>query len=637
MVTIQNLFRLRIAEQAQPDDQFLALFSSQVVELLPENSLWDRLIKIESAPGGGKTSLLRLFTPASLNRIYRARNNPERRELYRQLVALGAIRADTGVSTLGVLINCHHDYSQISDHDLNESQKRAWFMSLLDARATLLVLRAALQLAGLRYPRDVNRVSFVRMDNAMPGRSFDDELSGQLLFEESRQVERRIAGAINRLGRTDHPEEGHVCLEIARLLTSHEMRVDDSPIANQVLLMFDEIHTLAEQQRTLLEEDLTSHDVGIARWTAMRLTALTPTEAMSETSSDGREVITVRLEDWSNPRADKWLIDIARKRAIRAVPTITSFETLLADDIISNKEYEAATTAAVEERQTAVRLAASHAELFSDWVDNAEAGSADRTPLESAIKWSRLNILIARRLRRLQTEFDFVSIPVDRIDESASILEAARLFVAERHDVPYYYGTRMVAQLGSGNVNQFLQIAGELFDAIINAGILTDKASQELSAWQQDRIVRAMSRRLLNRIRHDIPSGHEVHALLSAAGELANAESHRPTAPYAPGVTGFAISMEDREELLSADEEVDSGTARVRRALHSAISHNLLTPHLDRRAKGGDWMVLYLNRLLCPVFGLPLGQGGYREQSLAELRVWLNTGRPSSLRQARLA
>ena len=509
-------------------------------------------------------------------------------------------------------------------------------MSLLDARVTLLVLRAALQLTRLRYPRDVDRISFVRIDNAMPGRSFDDEILGQALFEESRSVERRIAGAINRLGRSDHPKEGRVGLEITRLLTSHEIRVDDAPITNRVLLMFDEIHTLAAQQRRMLEQDLTSHDVGVARWTAMRLTALTPTEAMSETSIAGREFMTVRLEDWSNPRADKWLIDIARKRAIRAVPTITSFETLLADEIISDQEYEAAAKAAREERQSAIELASSYTELFGDWIANAEAGSPDSAPLESAAAWSRLKILIERRLRRRQAEFDFVSIPADRIDESAAVLEAARLFVAERHSVPYYYGAGMVAQLGSGNVHQFLQIAGELFEAIINAGILTDKESQELSAWQQDRIVRGMSRRLLDRVRHDLPSGHEVHALLSAAGELANAESHRPTAPYAPGVTGFAISMKDREKLLGADE-VDSGTTRVRRALHAAISHNLLTPHLDRRAKGGEWMVLYLNRLLCPVFNLPLGQGGYREQSLAELRVWLNTGRPSALRQARLA
>ena len=132
-------------------------------------------------------------------------------------------------------------------------------------------------------------------------------------------------------------------------------------------------------------------------------------------------------------------------------------------------------------------------------------------------------------------------------------------------------------------------------------------------------------------------SGNEVHSLLSAAGRLAHYESYRPTAPYAPGVTGFAISMKDREELLDFDQDINSDTARVRRAMHAAISHNLLTPHLDRRAKRGEWMVLYLNRLLCPAFDLPLGKGGYREQSLAELRTWLHTGRPSSLRQSKLS
>ena len=356
-------------------------------------------------------------------------------------------------------------------------------MTLLNARVTLLVLRAALQLAGLRYPKDVNRISFVRMQNAMAGRSFDDEMPGQCLFEETRDVERRIAGAINRLGRSERPEEGHITLEIARLLTSHEIRVDGIPITNRVLLMFDEIHTLTGHQQKMLERDLMNHDVGVSRWTAMRLTALTPAEAMSETSSEGREFVTVRLEDWNNPRADKWLIDIARRRAIRA--TITSFDTLLADDIMSDQEYEAAAKAACEEQRSAVELASSHTELFSDWIGRAEKDKSDRSPLETAIVWSRLKILIERRLRRRQAEFDFVSIPADRIDDSTAVLEAARLFVAERHSVPYYYGVSRVAQLGSGNVNQFLQITGELFEAIINAGILTDKQSQALSAWQQ--------------------------------------------------------------------------------------------------------------------------------------------------------
>jgi hypothetical protein len=37
-------------------------------------------------------------------------------------------------------------------------------------------------------------------------------------------------------------------------------------------------------------------------------------------------------------------------------------------------------------------------------------------------------------------------------------------------------------------------------------------------------------------------------------------------------------------------------------------------------------MVLYLNRLLCPHFGLPLGYGGFKEKKLKDLATWLDPG-----------
>ena len=146
---------------------------------------------------------------------------------------------------------------------------------------------------------------------------------------------------------------------------------------------------------------------------AMRLTALTPAEAMSETATDGREYKTVRLEDWNTSRAERWLTDIADRRAIRAVPTINAFETLLSEGLETDKEIEEAIHAASKERRCAIDLVNSHARLFQDWVAKAVAESEGAAPLDAAIVWARLNILATRRLRRLQTEFDFVSIPAN--------------------------------------------------------------------------------------------------------------------------------------------------------------------------------------------------------------------------------
>jgi hypothetical protein len=60
--------------------------------------------------------------------------------------------------------------------------------------------------------------------------------------------------------------------------------------------------------------------------------------------------------------------------------------------------------------------------------------------------------------------------------------------------------------------------------------------------------------------------------------------------------------------------------------LTAAIANNLLEPLLDYKVKGSTWMVLNLNRLLCVSFDLPLHYGGFKEQHLRELFVWMTAG-----------
>ncbi|MBN3951970.1 MAG: hypothetical protein HWQ38_38100 [Nostoc sp. NMS7] len=75
----RNPFRMRASEQSESDDNFVRLFSSRVLDILGDSTegLFDRLRIFISAPGGGKTSLLRLFTPNALLtiRTIRERSN----------------------------------------------------------------------------------------------------------------------------------------------------------------------------------------------------------------------------------------------------------------------------------------------------------------------------------------------------------------------------------------------------------------------------------------------------------------------------------------------------------------------------------------------------------------------------------
>jgi hypothetical protein len=82
--------------------------------------------------------------------------------------------------------------------------------------------------------------------------------------------------------------------------------------------------------------------------------------------------------------------------------------------------------------------------------------------------------------------------------------------------------------------------------------------------------------------------------------------------------------MADRKQLLEpAVREKIPGADALFRALASAIAHNILSAELNRQVKGVRSMVLYLNRLLCPRFGLPLGRGGFREKKLREMASWM--------------
>src|SRR5262249_19357411 len=87
--------------------------------------------------------------------------------------------------------------------------------------------------------------------------------------------------------------------------------------------------------------------------------------------------------------------------------------------------------------------------------------------------------------------------------------------------------------------------------------------------------------------------------------------------------SGTAISMEDRERLRSPERRtrLPGGDAFLP-VLAGAIANNLLYADIDRSVKGGRWMILYLNRLLLPRFGLPLSHGNFRERPLEVVMRW---------------
>ena len=636
MPASRNPFYIRTAEQAESDDQFLSLFSMAILDLLPEDGSWNRFLPIEAAPGSGKSTLLRLFTPTVLTSIANSRNRPEYRDLVKKLTEIDAIDP-TGVNVLGVLVNCKEDYSRLADIPMAAQEHNALFRILLHSRLALLILRAALQLVGLDYPSDVGSVQFEPRSDVYLRRPDPRHIGGGELFEQARSIEAKIITSLNSfVPRPASLQDISMVDDVFQLLNSHHIVIEGHDRSIHPLIMFDDAHQLEGSQRTLLISELERHDQSsFASWMAMRLRALEPPDLVSEAARPNREQLDpVRLDGWGHAKVEGWLLDVGNRRAQRAERDVSSFAACLAETIEPYFSSTQLAETAEMERARAYDLARPYDSLYRNWLASSDSDVKKLLPYQRAIRWSQLQILMERRIRKLQSEFIFESLSPSEVGKAESdTLEAATMFMSSRHDLPYFYGIHRVIQLASMNVDQFLSISASLFDLLLNTGNLSLRHHRPLTPSDQHRLILNESRKYMESMRTNLPYGQDVFNLIMAMGSMCRDESLQPNLPITPGVTGMSIQISERNELIVAAQSSDGRAMRLLGALASAVAHNVLSVRLTKRLRDEDRVVFYLNRLICPALDLPLGFGGYKPQRISRLFEWVESGLASRQQQ----
>ena len=397
------------------------------------------------------------------------------------------------------------------------------------------------------------------------------------------------------------------------------------------LVLIDDVHKLTTAQRHLLKETLIEQRSSTSTWIAERLEALSKEELLANGALEGRDYDgVVNLEAaWKKQRFAVAVTEIAERRARMASDVAAgawatgSFAASL-DSRLNPSEYEQAFNSALDTVIKRIIRLVGNQKKYRQWVQLRN--EFDGTPLEKLVAWRVLEILIERDQRKAQMSFDFELSPETLQErEDSSIRVAAELFIAKEFNIPYYFGTECVAQLGSYNIEQFLRIAGDLFEESIGAAIL--RRTPTLPPNRQEKLIGDALESRLSELPRRAVNGRDVLRFLDAVGRFCHNETYRPNAPYSPGVTGIAITMADRNRLL--DEEFLSNNViftRFAEMLGSALAHNVFQAALDRKVKGGRYMVLYLNRLICMKYSLPLHYGGFREKPLHEFVKWLEIG-----------
>lgn len=623
----RNPFRLRASENIDTDLAFLKLFGPGMLDMLGSQDLWNRPLIIRSAAGGGKTTLLRLLTPQVLLSLHENQGQDDTKEVFHRLSNLGVIDQQ-GPRLLGVLLPCTRNYAVLDDLSLEEPRKDRLFFALLSARISLAALQASLELHRLSYPKDLLRIG-VRAAALPPSLAgTNDVVSGVEVHQWATELEGVVADAIDSF----EPWDGTLPsslepLSTLDLIKPGNLLVDGKPASQSTVLMLDNVQFLTRRQRRNLFRALAEIRSSVAVWLAERLEALVMDELLGSGTQRGRDYEVVWIEEFwreKRPRFEKLSHNIADRRANASMDVEVGTFTPLLEASLDASDWSDRYGNLLNELRRRISEEIAGQARFDEW--RAMPGLESGSIRERATTWRTLEILVHRERRKSQQHFDFALAPEDFEERSDSqIRAAAELFLAQEHKLPYYFGPSKLVSLASCNIEQFLWLAGDMFEEIVSAALI--RRPLRMAPERQDAILREASENLWRDIPRRARHSEAVARFLDSVALFCRSMTFQPTAPYDPGVTGIAISMDDRDKLMDPKYlATRPHHAQVAQVITDSIANNLVEANLNYKCKGQLWMVLYLNRLLCPKHWLPLHYGGFKEKTLDELSKWTSSG-----------
>lgn len=622
----RNPFKLRASEKIESDSTFLRIYSPIILEdfadKYQEQKLWNDVIFIRSSPGAGKSSLLRIFEPITLVALFNNKSNPNLKDLREHLRRMDVID-NSQIKLLGVSLHCNRNYEILEDLPIDEIKKKRFFFALINARIILATLRGVLNLKALKFPADLERIVIEHPSPSSDTNGLVFPCNGKQLYDWAENIERKVYKALDSFLPIEQMQpEGHNELFAFSLIADSRISVDCNEMSNRILFMFDDTHKLSLSQRGYLIKYVIEQRKNYNIWIAERLEALSSEENLR--SYLERDYNEINLESIWQKKESKFksiVTNIANRRAQISTEDVPEFDQNLAYSI-NETVFEENLDAAFRTVLARLEHIAKQTIKFNDWIKYLK--NSDLSSLERALLSRSAEILLHKNLTQPQTTLDIELSVRELITGKTPMIEnAAEYFISQEFKLPYYFGFERVLQVSSFNIDQFLQFSSELYE-----GMLSNRLSSRFStitAEEQQKIIRRVVNDKWNELGRLIPFPEQVKKFLQKFHEFALKETHRPTIPYAPGVTGFALREPTELKLIESGYWLEDELYKpLMNVLTTCISFNLLEKREISQGKKGTerTTVFYLNRWLCVRFNLPLGYGGWRHLKPGDLLKW---------------
>lgn len=626
-----NPFLERMSERTS-DQEFVRLFSPKILDKLHEDAFNGAVHLFTSPPGGGKTTLLRAFTPTALRAFARARQD----ESYQRLLSRQVLHETDGPQLLGVLLSCASGYADLPP---GASMAQAGlFRALLDCR---VVLRALRSLASLLGYGSTDQLSDIRLEYDDLGHDLKSIPVAESAIELVRWAEERERAVYAKLdslvGDASVDLPLHVRFESVLWLQSVRFLRGDKLVAPRRLLMIDDLQKLRKKQRTMMLEELVELRPAVPVWLAERSIALGDA-LISQGAREGRDLRHYPLEDmWGGKSGQYQFATFAqsildRRLDVQRVIPAGAFSQYLEDQLTPDDLGDVFAKAV----QLFAKEMDRHRQniLYTDWLARAEEGQKT-VGFDNLIELYVTRILIARSEGRRQLSLELAPLPAEDLDERDSkVLGAAEIFCHDEMKLPYYYGVDRLCALATTNVEELLAIAASLYEGMQAKQVLRKQPDPRLSPAEQERRIKEAAKRKRDFIPKSHTEGTRAQSLLDAIGLFCRDKTFQIAASYAPGVTGIRLSRYELSRLRPDQTKTSEPHALLGRVLWECVAENLLTTRVSAASTSReDGTVFYLNRTLCAYYDLPLQYGGWQDVSAETLIGWMDRPSPPTKRR----
>lgn len=618
----QNTFLIRQTEKLESESSFINILCPQLINFVDE-SFFDKTIFINSSPGGGKTTLLKTFSPDILTELRENHEKEMYKDSFKLLSDLGVID-EKQVKLLSVNVSCARENYGLIDDLYDNGKAVQVFFQLLSLRILRRTLEAVLKCNQLDLS-ELNRITFKNIPEEWKV-IVDRSPNGERLYQWTLDEERTLCHSIEEMNIDIKTSMLYNNLSILSMIGNGNILLSGQPIKQKMLVMFDDIHALSTKQRELLRNVIFTLRPNLAIWMTQRSVALSKDEIFGNNGQIHREYTIVNINEYvqqDKPAFYKALKNVADRRVAICYKN-EGLEDKLEKELSkeSKKKLETIKVKIRAKIDIFCKGNENYTNLY-DYLLKREFTSE----LDSVIAWQVLLILIEREQKKEQYVWPFINIfGIEEYEaELKKLKKDAEYLVRYHYKLPIYYGMNDMQVISSNNVEQFLDFAGEIFEYRIALDYASKrKRGNLISQEEQEKVLTKCAEEKWEDILRTFSRGTEIKNFITNIARIGIEGLEKNTASYS-GVTftGIGIKNSDIKKELEKSQLSD-----LMSLLKICVAYNLLSIQDIKHGSAENdavYKVFYLNRWICVKFRLPLGYGGWKPLSIQKATTLLNS------------